>query len=430
MKQKIVDKKIIEKINSHGPFNHSVWLTRDFKITNEEGLSGRADFLAKSIKKIIVENFAISDLKKMSIVDVGCYDGWILHQLNQLPFSKMIGIEPKEKNITKGKKIREILGIKTNAKFRKGSIDTLGKECFDIVLCVGTLHHVESIPSALRKLDSICKRMLILETLCLPSRHITDSLKVDLELKDIIYQFKKKMCGITGQKYESSYYDGSASETGVVSIPTIESLLMYLDVLGYERVRIVAYPHDFLKVMKENKRPSQEVLLYAIKTKKRKNEVALKYIRNYERKMIETVIPKKYILPLYEQYCLKKNITSSPITNKIMAHINGDDNAIISLKKYFKKEYEVEIIKNFRFNPEDKITFEYAKILYIQQEYDESIKILRTITQKMNADWRSVYRSFYLLAKAYQKLGKMKEYKHYKKLCDTCHPNFSLVKEI
>ena len=430
MKQKILNKKIIEKINSYGPFNHSVWRTSDSKITNEEGLSGRADFLAKSIKKTIVKNFTISDLKKMSIVDVGCYDGWILHQLNQLPFSKMIGIEPREKNIIKGKKIRKILGIKTSTKFRRGSIDTLGKEHFDIVLCVGTLHHVESIPSALRKLDSICKKMLILETLCLPSKHITDSLKSDLELKDIIYQFKKKICGITGQKYESSYYDGSASETSVVSIPTIESLLMYLDVLGYERVRIVSHPHDFLKVMKENKRPSQEVLLYAIKTKKRKNETVLKYIQNYERSMVETIIPKKHILPLYEQYCLQKNIIPSNITKKIMSHINWNDGAITSLKKHFKNEYEIEIIKNLRFNPEDKIAFEYAKILYVQQEYEKSIKVLKAIIQKQNADWRSVYRSFYLLAKTYQKLGKPNEYKHYKNLCKTCHPNFSLVKEI
>ena len=39
----------------------------------------------------------------MSIIDVGCYDGWILHQLSNLPFNQMVGIEPREKNIIKGK---------------------------------------------------------------------------------------------------------------------------------------------------------------------------------------------------------------------------------------------------------------------------------------------------------------------------------------
>lgn len=432
MKQKIShNKEIIELINSYGPFNHSIWQANDLRITNEEGLSGRVDFLTRSIKKTIVKNFTISNLKKMSIADVGCYDGWMLHQLSQLPFSKMIGIEPRERNIMKGKKIRQILGIKTNVKFRKGSIDSLGKECFDIVLCIGTLHHVESIPSALRKLDSICRKMLILETLCLPSKYITDSLIQDMELKDVIYQDEKKKCGVTGQKYESSYYDGSASETTIVSIPTIESLFMYLDVLGYEQIKIVAYPSDFAKVMRENKRPSQEVLLYAIKNpKKRKDESVLENIKNYERGMIETIISSQHILPLYDQYCLqKKRISTSSSTKRIAEYIDWKQKRTSSFKKYFRKKYEIEIIENLRFNPADKIAFEYAKILYIQKQYDESIKVLKTITHKINADWRSVYRSFYLLAKIYKKLGKIKESQHYVKLCKTCHPNFSLVEE-
>ncbi|MDE2588105.1 MAG: hypothetical protein KGL95_00340, partial [Patescibacteria group bacterium] len=117
-------------------------------------------------------------------------------------------------------------------------------------------------------------------------------------------------------------------------------------------------------------------------------------------------------------------------TKKIVDYINWNQNGLTSLRKYFKNEYEVEIIKNLRFNPAEKIAFEYAKILYAEKKYNESIKVLKTITQKINADWRSVYRSFYLLAKIYQKLGKMKEKQRYGKLCKTCHPNFSLVEEI
>jgi 2-polyprenyl-3-methyl-5-hydroxy-6-metoxy-1,4-benzoquinol methylase len=434
MKQKISEsKEVIELINSYGPFNHSVWQSNNLRVTNEEGLSGRANFLAKSIKKIIVKNFTTSNLRKMSIVDVGCYDGWLLHQISSIPFHKMVGIEPREKNIMKGKKIRQILDIKTNVKLRKGSIDTLGNEYFDIVLCIGTLHHVESIFSALRKLDSICKKMLILETICLPAKYITDSLKQDMELKDIIYQYKMKKSGITGQKYESSYYDGSASETTIVSIPSIESLLMYLDVLGYEHIKIVAYPTDFTRVMKENKRPSQEVLLYAVKnSRKKKDESLLENLKNYEEGMIKTIIPIQYILPLYEIYCLQKKRETHPShsTKRITEYMDWKQKEITELTKYFRNRYETEIIKNLRFNPADKISFEYAKILYVQKQYSESIKVLKTITQKINADWRSVYRSFYLLAQIYKKLDKKKESQRYVKLCKTCHPNFSLVEEI
>src|SRR5205085_11180554 len=149
------------------------------------------------------------------------------------PFKKLVGIEPRRKNITKGEGIRKLLGIKTRVKFKVGDIDSLGKERFDIVLCIGVLHHIESIPSALRKLDSATKQLLIVDTICLPSKYLTPALQEDLELKDVIYKQKPKLFGITGQKYESSYYDGSTSQTAVVSIPATESLRMYLDILGY-----------------------------------------------------------------------------------------------------------------------------------------------------------------------------------------------------
>ena len=44
----------------------------------------------------------------MKILDVGCNDGWILHQLSDLPFKKLVGIEPRKKNIEKGKLARKI----------------------------------------------------------------------------------------------------------------------------------------------------------------------------------------------------------------------------------------------------------------------------------------------------------------------------------
>ena len=42
------------------------------------------------------------EIKDFSILDIGCNDGWVLHQLSDLPFKKMVGIEPREKNIEKG----------------------------------------------------------------------------------------------------------------------------------------------------------------------------------------------------------------------------------------------------------------------------------------------------------------------------------------
>ena len=91
----------IELINAHGPFNHSAWRSGDVEITNEERLLGRGDHLVKLIRKTITDRFTKDEIALMSIADIGCYDGWILHSLSDLPFRRMVGIEPRKKILIK-----------------------------------------------------------------------------------------------------------------------------------------------------------------------------------------------------------------------------------------------------------------------------------------------------------------------------------------
>jgi len=414
----------IELINSFGPFNHSVWKKDQIVVTQEEVLAGRADFLVSKIREIILKNFSMADIKKMSIVDIGCYDGYILQQLTDLPFKKMVGIEPRQKNIDKGKSIRKILGIKEKIMFRKSTLEELDKQNFDIVICVGVLHHVESISTAIRKLDSICKKMMILENLCIPSKHITEPFKVDIEMKDVIYK-AEKLCGITGQKFESSYYDGSAASTTVVSIPSIETMMMHLSSLGHTNFSVAATPDDFFKAMKKNTRPSKEVLIYSLKEKMKSN--VDKTILNYESGMVNTYLDKDIVYPLYQKYILKKKVTSVQVDIKsIVDYIDGKKN-VTGLEKKLKTGYSNEIIKNMRFNTFDKIAFEYAKIKYQSKELTESILVLNTIVQKLNSDWRTCYRSFYLLSNIYKDLKETGMSRKYLKLCGSCNPDFPLL---
>jgi hypothetical protein len=57
-------------------------------VTQEEVLAGRADFLISKIREVVSKNFFVAQIRKMSIVDIGCYDGYILQQLTDLPFKK------------------------------------------------------------------------------------------------------------------------------------------------------------------------------------------------------------------------------------------------------------------------------------------------------------------------------------------------------
>ena len=252
----------IEIINAHGPFNHSVWRGRGVTISHEEGLTGRVEFLSATVREAITKQYSSEQLSRMSIADVGCYDGWLLESLSDLPFSVMTGIEPRPENIERGRRVREILRIPSRVSYVTGEIDTLGGgKKYDIVLCMGVIHHLESIHAGLQKLQGICKGMLIVESLCLPSSHLTPELRRDVELKDMIYRYKAESFGVTAQKYEGQYYPGSGVRYSVVNVPTAESLKMHLDALGFQAVRVLADWDSYRKALVKNSRPINAVCL-------------------------------------------------------------------------------------------------------------------------------------------------------------------------
>ena len=71
----------VELINAYGPYDHAVWASHGLEISNEERLAGRGAFLARRIRECILKHFTLDEIKTFSILDVGCYDGWILHQV-------------------------------------------------------------------------------------------------------------------------------------------------------------------------------------------------------------------------------------------------------------------------------------------------------------------------------------------------------------
>ena len=423
----------IESINSFGPYNHSVWSVENYDISNEERLSGRGEFLVERIKDCILRHFTLDEIKTFSILDVGCYDGWILHQLSDIPFKRMVGIEPRERNIEKGRKVREILGIHSRVEFKVGDIENIGDEVFDIVICTGVLHHVESIPHAIRSLRRACKRFLFIETLSLPSRYITDSLKKDVELKDIVYKYKNFDCGLIAQKYETSYYDGSAKDFCIVSLPTIESIMMYMDMEGFKDIQVVSDANN-AKLLERSGRPINLVCLYGwIDLEKPANELNQeRMILHYETGLTNTSLDISYIYPLYEIFVSKKHRAIMPLKSVLILTYLRSSGIIADISRRLIKsgtnnEFEFEIITNLKFNPVDKLRYEYAKILVNSGEYEKAIGELNAITQKINADWRSCYRSFCLLSQIYTVLGNASLSKKYKDLCQICNPDFPKI---
>jgi SAM-dependent methyltransferase len=414
----------IEELNAHGPYSMAVWRSGGVSVGNEEGLTGRSAYFVKLIREAILKNFTIEQLKSFSILDIGSNDGWVLHQLSDLPFAKMVGIEPREKNIAKGRKVREILKLENAVDYRVGDIESLGAEEFDIVICAGVLYHVESIPVALRNIRNVCKKMVFIESRCLSDGHLTPDLMAEVEMRDLVYQFKEKQCGITVQKYESGYHDGSAKSATIVNVPSVSSLLMNLWLLGFENIDVVADPETYRSLVWQDKRPLSGVCITA--TVHQQPDVMVneesKWIDEYEKGLEREILPRTLVEPFYRLLVLNDlSFTLTENLKKIHEYLlsNGENSDLIRdlLPTPNNGKYASEIVQNWRYSPCDKISLEFGKILKFEGKFDDALDVLKGITSKLNADWRAVYRSFNLISQIYQELGKTTEAEKYKELC-------------
>lgn len=268
---KSLDQATIELANCYGPYVHGTWANDHLAIGDEKGIVGRSTLLASTIRKAISEKYTIEQMHSITVVDVGCYDGWILCQLEDLPFARLIGIEPRIKNIEKGLAIRDILGISTRCEFRQGSINNLqevmGNEKAEIVLCCGLFHHLASIAEGVAALHSITSEFLFLESICLPDSFESKDLEIALELKDIAYFNSKKIFGITAHKYETSYYDGSTFNNSIVSIASVNTLAMYLNTGGFNDINILVDPNAYAGNLPPTERNYSAVCLTALASK-------------------------------------------------------------------------------------------------------------------------------------------------------------------
>ncbi|MBC8225611.1 MAG: class I SAM-dependent methyltransferase [Gammaproteobacteria bacterium] len=418
-------KEQIEELNANGPYSMAIWHSGEVSVGNEEGLSGRSEHFMKLIRESILKNFSIDEIKDLSILDIGCNDGWFLHQLSDLPFSKMVGIEPRQKNINKGKVVRELLKLDNNVDYRVGDVESLNGETFDIVICVGVLYHVESIPVALRRIKEACEKMVFIESRVISSSYITDELKEEIEMRDLVYQFNEETCGVTAQKFESAYHDGSSAHTTIVNIPSTESLVMNLKYLGFEDVDILA----------DNKfHHKQRYTLGGVCLTARKYETGSTldsfedaWISDYEAGLKNEILPREIVEPLYNVFV--KNDDSSLLSSQNLKIYEFLTNPKINytedlLSKDVKSKFSEEIIKNWKYSPSNKISLEYGKTLSNLNEGDRALEILSNIISNLNADWRASYRAFKLMSEIYNEKDNSELSKKYLDLCLTANPKY------
>ena len=388
------------KLNSIGRFSMSNWKNKKFSVGNRSENSKLANWIEiknfgiKNTTKYIKKNFNINSRKKLSLLDVGCADGYLTENLASLGFKKCAGVEPRASSIKRGKNIRKILKIKERCKYYALSVNQINNKFkYDIVTCFGVLHHTNNIYKNLEKILSVSKKVLILEGEFIPENlYQNKDFQNQGQLKDLIYseKLKKFNYGITLHKYESSYYDGLTDKTGIVDIPSIDSVRMHADMLGYSS-KIIAK-----KKFNNKLKTYRAIIVFNKKNVELLNDK--KIYAKYEQDFIECFLPLK----LLESFLKKK-------TNS-------------TVRKKYDPKYK-NIIDKFKFNFLDKLNLEFAKYyLFKDINFNKAKKYLDRIVYKKNADWFSCYRAFYLFF-----LFDNKNKIFWKDMLLSCHPNFPLI---
>jgi hypothetical protein len=411
----------IQLLNAVGPFNHSVWSSGDIQVTSEEALTGRAELLLDIISHSVQEKFG-SEVSRLSLADVGCYDGWLVHNLqSRIQFKEACGYEPRTKNIKKGKTVREILGINETCKFINTDLQGATKDQADIVTCCGLLHHLEDISGAIRALSKMTRKTLYLEFVCTHEKHITEQIEYETELKDIVYNYWPKKIGAAASKLESAYYDGSAIDLSLVSIPSINMVSAALAINGFSNIKVLLDPDKYKNLIWGEKRPAFAVVMCADRSYEHLKELdnyCSQGILDFEIQYLSTVLSGGAC----EQF---KSETHLELVNDIAhAALNGDIESRKKLKLLMTLDepligFQEEIVNSLVYSFKDKVRFEIAKYHLYNSRYTQAFDLCHMVVSALNADWRSCYRSFFLMAVISKLRHEEKDYQHYKKLCCT-----------
>jgi 2-polyprenyl-3-methyl-5-hydroxy-6-metoxy-1,4-benzoquinol methylase len=414
-------------LNANGPYEHGIWANGNISLENVEERAGTYLFFKRSfdlVEKIsnrLLEIFSYEELADKTILDIGCYDAWILHQLNlRFNFKRAVGVEPRLKNIQKGEYARIHYGIESKMEILQGSIDSIGElfpeTLFDIVLCLGTIHHVESTPAAITNISKASSDIIFIDSMVIekPERDASNILRL-LNLKDVVYLNSEYEWATAAFKFESPYFDGSSFKNQIVNVPEQRLIIMALSSLGFKILDVSSPEENFYTKRYQKLRGVKESFVFARKedAKVLKIENWLEKASVYESIFTFTTVDleflRKWITQLklsdYYDFVLKSGDTKKVRFRSRIFFLYSKKPTVKSWKFLVNRlrisKETLEILTNISRAPIDKILLEIAKRAIKDQNYGVAVLALETILDRDNADWRSFYRSSYLLSIIY-----------------------------
>ena len=434
--------ELIEKINVLGPWTHGYFdLGNGLIIQDQDELQQKRLFIYKKyFEDIISKHYNKEDLTQKTICEIGCNTGFFLYEMyKKFKFREATGLEPRKDNLTKANFIADYFKLSSKEyKLKKFDILTTQKRLpnYNVVLMPGVLHHIDDHIHALTNIYNMTKDVCIIESLVLPDELNNSDVSKHLELKDEFYQENKDYFGIVGYKIESNYLDGSSFYSGVVAIPTVKALIMLLHHVGFSHVEIYKDPEQLIKEIYSPNyyRIVNAVIIKAVKrSQERKikhSEIETIYKNTYEEEF-QTYIPINIIGPIYE-YCFEGlSLSDLPKLSRLIVYSEKyyksqkGRNASDELKKLdVFDEKQDRIIKTFKHAFSHKTAFEYAKTCYHLGQLNESKSVAKTLTGICNLDWRTVYKTYYLLGLISYDKGDISSAKHLVELSLHAYHNY------
>ncbi|MBU4184757.1 MAG: class I SAM-dependent methyltransferase [Proteobacteria bacterium] len=444
----------IEYINALGPFDHGVWEGRSsdgqkVKVGDNALFRNRSEWLVDKISTCLIKEFTLETLRTMTLLEIGSYDGWVLTQIcKRIEFLEAIGIEPRKKNLIKGEVGRRLEKINTQAKFIQGSAEDLDRlfvdRDFDIVMCLGMLHHVSSAYDTIRRISKYASKSIIIDSMIVPElQDDAPKLQPYVNTRDIIYQGEKGTWSIAAFKYESPYGDGSGVGFGIVNIPSASLIQMSLHNCGFSKTTLLGDENDFFDKSDQQLRGVKEFFAVSKREIKRGEEDKKwrEKVENSEEIFCHTNLPEKLIvslaknfpgfddLKIYDDLIEVTGEVSTEDIDDIVSRIfsqglTEDDQESLRMNVEAINDKHFQILAVIFRLPYEKIIVEVGKFFLSNGYPDLAVKYFQLVIRKPGCDWWSFYRSCYILCKALRQLGRTDESKRYKDLLSLSNENF------
>lgn len=436
----------VEYINALTPFDHGVWEGTDvdgemLRVGDKALFRSRSLWLVDKIVSYLTGEFSQQDLLKMSVLEIGSYDGWVLTQVcSRIKFAEAVGVEPRIKNIKKGQVGRKLAGIDTQAHFVQGRSDEVddifpGRD-FDIVICLGMLHHVSSTYDTIMSISSKSSNVCIIDSMIIPDlKNDIDSIEPYVNTRDIVYSGEENLWTVAAYKFESPYGDGSRPNYGIVNVPTAALIEMSLRSSGFGQSIALGSELDFYDDSGQKLRGVKELLCVS------KREINVGDLDRKWKQKVEAsesifchvVLPREIILsltkllPEFDSIDIYADVVSAANANyddkiedaaieTLFSGLSDECKTVLSSNVQGCNQDHFQIMSVIFRSPYEKVVLEASKFFLAEESPELAIKYLQLIVRKPGCDWWSFYRSCYLLRQAFEKMEDDTRKDHYHEL--------------